>query len=90
MSFEPDSIILPMLIPWIEESKLRVEIFRIIFLYIGVTLIYIWLTNFFIPVYGLSTIIALVFIYIALTQINGESKEKVAFSPKKISKGPTK
>jgi hypothetical protein len=75
MNFEPDAIILPRLIPWLEKSKLRMTIFGILVFIAGIIIIFIWLTHFFIPVFAWSTIFGLLFIYIALTQLDGDKKD---------------
>ena len=75
MNFEPDAIILPRLIPWIEKSKLRIAIFDTFLTIIGIILIYIWLKHFFIPIYALSTIIGLFLLVLALVLLNGNEED---------------
>jgi hypothetical protein len=75
MNFEPDAIILPRLIPWIEKSKLRIAIFDSFLIIVGVILIYIWLKHFFIPIYAVSSIIGLFSIILALVLLNGNEED---------------
>jgi uncharacterized membrane protein len=75
MNFEPDAIILPRLIPWIEKSKFRIAVFDIFLTLTGIILIHIWLNNFFIPIYAFSTIIGLFLIVLALVLINGNEED---------------
>ncbi|UCE37109.1 MAG: hypothetical protein JSW00_16730 [Thermoplasmata archaeon] len=75
MNFEPDAIILSRLIPWIEESKLRIAVFDTFLIITGIILIYVWLKNFFIPIYAMSTIIGLFMIVLALVFLNGNGED---------------
>jgi uncharacterized membrane protein len=75
MNFEPDAIILPRLISWVEKSKFLIAVFDIFLTITGIILIYIWLNNFFIPIYAFSTIIGLFLIVLALVFINGNEED---------------
>lgn len=66
MNIEPDSIVLPRLIPWLAESRLRLMTSEILLTVTGIFMVYVWFTRFFSLVFFMITVIAILFAFIVL------------------------
>ena len=66
MNIEPDSIILPRLIPWVTENKVRLVAFEALFAFAGVIIIFMWVTRFFNPLFAIITLSAIFLILMRL------------------------
>jgi hypothetical protein len=58
MNIEPDSIILPRLIPWITGNRVRLVTFEVIFAIAGIVMIFVWVTRFFSPLFAIISLSA--------------------------------
>jgi len=66
MNIEPDSIILPRLIPWVTENKVRLVTFEVLMAIAGIIVIFIWATRFFSPLFAIITLSAIFLILMRL------------------------
>lgn len=80
MNIEPDSIVLPRLIPWIAESRLRLVTSEILLTITGSILIYIWLTRFFslrFVVVSISAALLVIFVFLISLMAHPPRDEKL-------------
>ena len=66
MNIEPDSIILPRLIPWVTENKVRLVTFEALLGFVVVIVVFVWVTRFFSPVFAIITLSAIFLILMRL------------------------
>jgi hypothetical protein len=66
MNIEPDSIILPRLIPWVTENKVRLVTFEFLLAVAGIFVIFVWITRFFSPLFAIITLSAIFLILMRL------------------------
>ena len=89
MNIEPDSIILPRLIPWVTENKVRLVTFEALIVLVGVIMIFVWITRFFSPLFAVITLSAIFLILMRIifqqpvfpTNKGGQDQEAPNFCP---------